>query len=80
MGRRLCRGRPQPVQLAVSFQGFHLKALKHLVLDEADKLLDMDFEQEIDQILKARCHEGRGGPRGKTQGRGAATRTPPAAQ
>jgi hypothetical protein len=26
--------------------------VKHLVLDEADKLLDMDFEQEIDQILK----------------------------
>ncbi len=29
-----------------------MKGLKHLVLDEADKLLDMDFEQEIDQILK----------------------------
>jgi hypothetical protein len=40
-------------------KGFSLKALKHLVLDEADKLLDMDFEQEIDQILKVRllgCH------------------------
>ncbi len=24
------------------------------MLDEADKLLDMDFEQEIDQILKVR--------------------------
>jgi ATP-dependent RNA helicase DDX47/RRP3 len=35
-------------------QGFSLKAVKHLVLDEADKLLDMDFEQEIDQILKVR--------------------------
>ncbi|GLI59076.1 hypothetical protein VaNZ11_000909 [Volvox africanus] len=34
-------------------KGFHLKQLKHLVLDEADKLLDMDFEQEIDQILKS---------------------------
>jgi ATP-dependent RNA helicase DDX47/RRP3 len=33
-------------------QGFNLKTLKHLVLDEADKLLDMDFEAEIDQILK----------------------------
>jgi len=31
-------------------QGFSLKSLKHLVLDEADKLLDMDFEQEIDQV------------------------------
>lgn len=37
-----------------AIQGFSLKALKHLVLDEADKLLDMDFEQEIDQILKVR--------------------------
>lgn len=33
-------------------QGFSLKMLKHLVLDEADRLLNMDFEQEIDQILK----------------------------
>lgn len=34
-------------------KGFSLKALKHLVLDEADRLLNMDFEQEIDAILKA---------------------------
>jgi ATP-dependent RNA helicase DDX47/RRP3 len=34
-------------------KGFTLRALRHLVLDEADKLLDMDFEAEIDQILKA---------------------------
>ena len=34
-------------------QGFSLKLLKHLVLDEGDRLLNMDFEQEIDQILKA---------------------------
>lgn len=33
-------------------KGFTLRGLKHLVLDEADKLLDMDFEAEIDQILK----------------------------
>lgn len=33
-------------------KGFSMRGLKHLVLDEADKLLDMDFEQEIDQILK----------------------------
>ena len=36
----------------LSAQGFSLKTLKHLVLDEADRLLNMDFEQEIDQILK----------------------------
>ncbi len=34
-------------------KGFTLKALKHLVLDEADRLLDQAFEEEIDQILKA---------------------------
>ena len=28
-----------------------VQTLKMLVLDEADKLLDMDFEKEIDQIL-----------------------------
>jgi ATP-dependent RNA helicase DDX47/RRP3 len=33
-------------------KGFSLRGLKHLVLDEADRLLNMDFEQEIDQILK----------------------------
>ncbi|PNH11291.1 putative ATP-dependent RNA helicase, partial [Tetrabaena socialis] len=39
--------------------GFSLKQLKHLVLDEADKLLDMDFEAEIDQILKVIPRERR---------------------
>jgi hypothetical protein len=33
-------------------QGFSLRTLKALVLDEADRLLNLDFEQEIDQILK----------------------------
>ena len=33
-------------------KGFNLGKLKHLVLDEADRLLNMDFEAEIDQILK----------------------------
>jgi DEAD/DEAH box helicase len=28
-----------------------MQTLKALVMDEADKLLDMDFEQEINQIL-----------------------------
>lgn len=37
----------------MGLQGFSLKALRHLVLDEADRLLNMDFEQEIDQILKS---------------------------
>lgn len=36
-----------------SLQGFQLRTIQHLVLDEADKLLDMDFEEEIDQILRA---------------------------
>ena len=32
-------------------KGFSLKACKFLVLDEADRLLTMDFEEEIDKIL-----------------------------
>ncbi|KAK9908791.1 hypothetical protein WJX75_002977 [Coccomyxa subellipsoidea] len=40
-------------------KGFTLKALRHLVLDEADRLLNMDFEQEIDQILKVIPRERR---------------------
>jgi ATP-dependent RNA helicase DDX47/RRP3 len=32
-------------------KGFHLRNLKYLVLDEADRLLNMDFEDEINKIL-----------------------------
>ncbi|XP_068635254.1 DEAD-box ATP-dependent RNA helicase 10-like [Aristolochia californica] len=32
-------------------KGFNLRSLKFLVLDEADRLLNMDFEKEIDIIL-----------------------------
>eukprot|EP01095_Lingulamoeba_sp_RSL-Kostka_P016154 TRINITY_DN776_c1_g1_i1.p1 TRINITY_DN776_c1_g1~~TRINITY_DN776_c1_g1_i1.p1 ORF type:complete len:529 (-),score=196.12 TRINITY_DN776_c1_g1_i1:334-1920(-) len=34
-------------------KGFSLKPIQFLVLDEADKLLNMDFEDEINIILKA---------------------------
>jgi len=33
-------------------KGFSIASLGHLVLDEADRLLDMDFEDEIDKVLK----------------------------
>lgn len=33
-------------------RGFNLRALKYLVLDEADRILNMDFEVELDKILK----------------------------
>ncbi|RWS15916.1 putative ATP-dependent RNA helicase DDX47-like protein [Dinothrombium tinctorium] len=33
-------------------KGFTLKTLKFLVLDEADRILNMDFEKEVDKILK----------------------------
>ena len=32
-------------------KGFHLKKLNYLVFDEADKLLSMDFEKQINLIL-----------------------------
>lgn len=34
-------------------KGFSLRALKYLVLDEADRLLNEDFEKALDDILKA---------------------------
>ncbi|VDI51111.1 ATP-dependent RNA helicase DDX47/RRP3 [Mytilus galloprovincialis] len=33
-------------------KGFSLRSLKYLVLDEADRILNMDFEEEVDKILK----------------------------
>lgn len=33
-------------------KGFGLRSLKYLVMDEADRILNMDFEQEVDKILK----------------------------
>ena len=32
-------------------KGFSLRSLKYLVLDEADRMLSMDFEEEINKIL-----------------------------
>ncbi|KAI9654030.1 MAG: ribosomal RNA processing protein [Alyxoria varia] len=40
-------------------KGFHLRQLRYLVLDEADRLLDMNFGKEIDKILKALPRETR---------------------
>ena len=33
-------------------KGFSLRSLKFLVMDEADRMLNMDFEKEVDGILK----------------------------
>lgn len=35
-------------------KGFSLRSLKYLVLDEADRLLDLDFGDILDKILKGR--------------------------
>ncbi|CAB90153.1 ATP-dependent rRNA helicase rrp3 [Schizosaccharomyces pombe] len=40
-------------------KGFSLKNLKYLIMDEADRLLDMDFGPIIDKILKIIPHERR---------------------
>ncbi|KAL5731948.1 RNA helicase [Ranunculus cassubicifolius] len=40
-------------------KGFSLKNLKYLVLDEADRLLNEDFEKSIDDLLKAIPRERR---------------------
>lgn len=31
-------------------KGFNLRSLKYLVMDEADRILDMDFETEVSRI------------------------------
>ncbi|XP_070580176.1 probable ATP-dependent RNA helicase DDX47 [Ptychodera flava] len=33
-------------------KGFNLRSLKYLVMDEADRILNMDFETEVEKILK----------------------------
>ncbi|CAK8696258.1 putative ATP-dependent RNA helicase DDX47 [Clavelina lepadiformis] len=40
-------------------KGFSLRSLKYLVLDEADRILNMDFEAEVDKILKVIPRERR---------------------
>lgn len=33
-------------------KGFSLKTIKYLVMDEADRILNMDFEEDLDKMLK----------------------------
>ncbi|CAA9998724.1 unnamed protein product [Nesidiocoris tenuis] len=40
-------------------KGFSLRAIKFLVMDEADRILNMDFEVEVDEILKVIPRERR---------------------
>jgi len=40
-------------------KGFSLRNLKILVMDEADRILNMDFEEEVDKILKVIPRERR---------------------
>ncbi|KAH8743694.1 P-loop containing nucleoside triphosphate hydrolase protein [Hyaloscypha finlandica] len=40
-------------------KGFSLRSLKHLVMDEADRLLDLDFGPILDKILKVLPRERR---------------------
>ena len=40
-------------------RGFSLRKLKYLVMDEADRLLDMDFGPALDKILKVIPSQGR---------------------
>lgn len=40
-------------------KGFNLKAIKYLVMDEADRILNMDFEVELEKILRVMPRERR---------------------
>merc|ERR1712066_510101 len=33
-------------------KGFHLRTIKYVVMDEADRLLSMDFDEALDKILE----------------------------
>lgn len=33
-------------------KGFHLRTIKYMVMDEADRLLSMDFDEALDKILE----------------------------
>jgi len=62
-------------------KGFNLRSLRHLVLDEADKLLDMDFEQARAPLrllsLYRRGEEEEQGRRGERERAAAALRLEP---
>ncbi|XP_003384552.1 PREDICTED: probable ATP-dependent RNA helicase DDX47 isoform X1 [Amphimedon queenslandica] len=40
-------------------KGFSLRSVKYLVMDEADRILNMDFGEEVDKILKVLSRERR---------------------
>lgn len=40
-------------------KGFNLKSLKYLIMDEADRILNEDFEEEVNKILKVIPRERR---------------------
>jgi ATP-dependent RNA helicase DDX47/RRP3 len=45
-------------------RGFSLRTVRFLVMDEADRMLSMDFEEELDKILAALpANKGAGGVR-----------------
>ena len=35
-------------------KGFNLRALRYLVMDEADRILNMDFETEVSSCMQTR--------------------------
>ncbi|XP_071579717.1 probable ATP-dependent RNA helicase DDX47 [Temnothorax nylanderi] len=43
----------------VNTKGFNLRQLKFLVMDEPDRILNMDFEVEVDKILRVISRERR---------------------
>eukprot|EP00586_Coscinodiscus_wailesii_P010984 CAMPEP_0172516034 /NCGR_PEP_ID=MMETSP1066-20121228/272768_1 /TAXON_ID=671091 /ORGANISM="Coscinodiscus wailesii, Strain CCMP2513" /LENGTH=574 /DNA_ID=CAMNT_0013297349 /DNA_START=1 /DNA_END=1725 /DNA_ORIENTATION=+ len=44
-------------------KGFHLRRVRYLILDEADRMLSMDFEEEINKILEVLPDASTGGRR-----------------
>ena len=50
-------------------KGFSLRSLRYLVMDEADRILNMDFETEVGEREEGRERKGRRGGRGRERER-----------
>jgi superfamily II DNA/RNA helicase len=51
-------GTPGRILDLINRKDLDLSSLEHVVLDEVDRMLDMGFAEDVDQILQHRYSEG----------------------